>query len=198
MNELLGCGIYVIINKKIKTVYVGQTHKNFLSRWLEHLKRVEKYAGDLHRLQLYLDENTQYLVVKKLDKKDGVLQFFDFENQAMDFYEKRGWLVVSDKSQRNVEGEVLIEGDTKRYREIVKHMIQFLGAVDVKENYVGRLYNKVYKKIDKEFSTDVRERSGGKNIIESLTAEELESVMLELYPRYEAKRLSVLRKKYGY
>lgn len=198
MSELLDCGIYVIINKKLKTVYVGQTQKNFLIRWVEHLRRMEKYADDLHRMQLYLDVNTQYLTVKKLDKSDGVLQFFEFENQAMDFYENKGWLVVSEKLQRKNESEIVIEDDRKRYKETVKHMIQFLGSVDVKENYVGRLYNQVYKKIDKEFSTNVRGRSGKGNVIDNLSAEELESAILELYPRYEAKRLAVLRRKHGY
>lgn len=82
VSELLECGIYVIINKKLNIVYVGQTQKNFLIGWLEHLKRMENYKNDLHRFQLYLDEHTQYLIVKKLKEKD-VLPFYEFENQAI-------------------------------------------------------------------------------------------------------------------
>lgn len=82
MSELLECGIYVIINKKLNIVYVGQTQKNFLIGWLEHLERMENYKNDLHRFQLYLDEHTQYLIVKKLKEKD-VLPFYEFENQAI-------------------------------------------------------------------------------------------------------------------
>lgn len=197
MSELLDCGIYVIINKKLKMVYVGQTQKNFLIRWIEHLRRIEKYADNPNRLRLYLDSQTQYLAVKKLEKQNGTLQFFNFENQAMDFYESRGWTVISERHERKTKSEIVAGKDSRRYKETMKHMIQFLGAVDVKENYIGRLYNQVYKKIDKEFSTDVKGRSGKGNIIDNLTAEELESAISELYPRYEAKRLAVLRKKYG-
>lgn len=198
MSELLDCGIYVIINKKLKIVYVGQTQKNFLIRWIEHLRRIEKYADDPNRLRLYLDSHTQYLAVKKLEKQDGTLQFFEFENQAMDFYESRGWTVVSERHERKTESEIMAGNDTRRYKETVKHMIQFLGSVDVKENYIGRLYNQVYKKIDKDFSTNVKERSAKGKVIDNLTAEELESAISELYPRYQAKRLAVLRKKYGF
>lgn len=197
MNELLDCGIYVIINKKLKIVYVGQTQKNFLIRWIEHLRRIEKHADDPNRLRLYLDRHTQYLAVKKLEKQDGNLQFFEFENKAMDFYESRGWTVVSERHERKTESEIVAGNDKKRYKETVKHMIQFLGSVDVRENYIGRLYNQVYKKIDKEFSTNVKGRTEKSNVIDTLTAEELESAISELYPRYEAKRLTVLRKKYG-
>lgn len=197
MSELLDCGIYVIINKKLKIVYVGQTQKNFLIRWIEHLRRIEKYADNPNRLQLYLDKSTQYRVVKKLEKQQGSLQFFEFENQAIDFYETRGWTVVSKRHERRTEREVVASNYSRRYRETVKHMIQFLGSVDVKENYIARLYNQVYKKIDKDFSTNVKERSVKGTVIDNLTAEELESAISELYPRYEAKRLAVLRKKYS-
>lgn len=197
MSELLERGIYVIINKKLKTVYVGQTRRSFLLRWAEHLVRVEKYADDLHRLQLYLDEHTKFIAVKKIDSKD-VLPFYQLEHEAMDFYEERGWLVVSERTPRTIGMEFSKSEVKESHRALLKHMITFLGVVDVKEKYVGRLYNQIYKKINKEFSTDVTKRAAGKSVIDVLEITEMESVLLDLYPRYKAKRLAYLRKKFGY
>lgn len=196
MNELLKCGIYVIINKKLNTVYVGQTRKNFLVRWIEHLQRIEKYKDDLHRFQLYLDEHTQFLVVKQLEEKD-VLEFYEFENKAMDFYRERGWLVVSARTSRTKEGENNSVDTTKRQKMLLRHITAFLGAADVKENYVGWLLSGIYRKIDKDFKTNVRERANGKSVLDALTKEEIEHVLIDLYPRYKAKRLALLRKEYG-
>lgn len=196
MSELLGCGIYVIINKKVNVVYVGQTQKNFLIRWLEHLRRIEKYEDDLHRLQLYLDGNTKYLIAKKMDGTNDLLDFYKFEKEAIEFYKNRNWIVVSELTERKTGGEMSESGSVKRYKEMIRHMVLFLGSVDVKENYVGKLYGQIYRKIDKSFHTDVRKRSEGKKVIDVLTAEELESVLLDLYPRYESKKVAVERKKY--
>ena len=101
MSELLECGIYVIINKKINVVYVGQTQKNFLIRWLEHLRRIEKYENDLHRLQLYLDGNTKYLIAKKIERKNDLLDFYEFEKEAIFFIWPEG------RSSGSVNGKCL-------------------------------------------------------------------------------------------
>ncbi|WP_144422561.1 GIY-YIG nuclease family protein [Lysinibacillus sp. A1] len=35
-HKLLNRGIYAIINKQLNMVYVGETQRNFLIRWVEH------------------------------------------------------------------------------------------------------------------------------------------------------------------
>lgn len=57
---------------------------------------------------------------------------------------------------------------------------------------------RIYRKIDKEFNTDVKARAEGKSVVEVLTTDEIEHVLLDLYPRYKAKRVALLRKKYDY
>lgn len=70
-GQSLKCGIYAVINKKLNAVYIGQTQICFLIRWIEHLSRIEMYSDDFLRLKLYLDEHTQFLVLKILDIENG-------------------------------------------------------------------------------------------------------------------------------
>lgn len=196
LSELLECGIYVIINKKLKMVYVGQTQKNFLVRWIEHLQRIEEQTDDLHKMQLYLDEHTQFLVIKKIEKTN-VLDFYKFESEAMDFYQEKGWLVLSSKTNRTKIGEKANSSSNKRERKLLRYVAVFLGTANVKENYVGRLLAGMYQKIDKEFSTNVKERAKGKGVIDVLTEAEINYALLDFYPRYKAKKIAELKKIYG-
>ena len=198
MDDLLACGIYVIINKKLKIVYVGQTQKSFLIRWIEHLQQIEEKTNDMYKTQLYLDKDTHFLVVKKLEKTN-VLDFYKYESEAMDFYQSKGWLIVSTKTNRIKEGEVNVSKSIKRERDTLRRVVAFLGAAHVKENYVGRLLAGMYVKIEKEFSTDLQVRAKGENksVLDILTAEEINYALLDFYPRYKAKRIAELKKFYG-
>lgn len=195
MNELLDCGIYVILNKKLNIVYVGQTRVNFLIRWLEHLNRIEKYEHDLHRLQLYVDPDTRYIIVKNIDRSKE-LEFYTFELEAIEFYKERNWIVVSQPTNRKRAGLEYTPNIVTRYKRMIYHMVTFLGTVEMKENYTGRLYRQLYRKIDKQFRTDVYTRSKGNKILDILTTEEMEYILMDLYPRYEAKKVAVGRRRY--
>ena len=74
-------------------------------------------------------------------------------------------------------------------------MTYILGAVNTKHKNGSFLLNDLYKKIEKHFSVDIRSREG-KNTLQKLYPEELEFIMLELYPRYYHKRLDTLRTHY--
>lgn len=76
-------------------------------------------------------------------------------------YKSRNWVVVFEQTERKVGGRILETDSKKRYKEMVKQMVLFLGTVDVKENYVGKLYGQIYRKVDKNFHTNVHVRSDG-------------------------------------
>ncbi|YCA46527.1 hypothetical protein M1E11_26210 (plasmid) [Bacillus sp. JZ8] len=198
-NNLLSAGIYAIINKKLNTVYVGETQDSFLIRWIEHSFRILEFYSDQERMALYLDKDTRYIVLKELNPEQYTTkEFYKFEYEAMKFYKGKKWYVVSKHSYKEnsrVKGYKLKNDNYERYKRAIKRMVKTLGLVNTKSNNIGFLYSQLYKKVNKHFETDVYKRPG-KNVFETLTREELEFIMLDLYPRYYEKVLSIYRIEY--
>lgn len=199
-DKLLNAGIYAIINKKLNTVYVGETQDSFLIRWIEHTSRILQFSDHQDRFALYLDKDTKYIILKELDPKEYTTkEFYKFEHQAIEFYKQKGWIVVSkDNYSAEMKAHERPNQDPKdhsRYKRAIQHMIKVLGLINTKNNNVPFLYSKLYKKINKHFETNVYKRDG-KNVLENLTKEELEFVMLDLYPRYNQKILAIYRDEY--
>lgn len=199
MDELLDSGIYAIINKKLKIVYVGETEASFLIRWIEHTARIPKYLNQQDRMNLYLDNDTKYIILKKIDAAiHNTYDFLRWEDEAIQFYKDKGWTVVSHNSFSSEREHTRIRKDDviySRYRKAINHMIRALGLINTKNNNVPALYSKLYTKIDKHFETDVKERNG-KNVMETLKKEELEFIMLDLFPRYQQKMLAMYRTEF--
>lgn len=194
-NELLEAGIYAIINKKLRIVYVGETEGSFLIRWIEHTRNIPHFIDNEDRMKLYLDKHTKYIILKKLDNaKYNTNEFYKWEHDAIQFYKEKGWKVVSRSSYspNRKEHERLKDETFSRYKKAINHMIRALGLINTKNNNAPFLYSKLYTKIDKHFETDVRSR-GGKNVMETLRKEELEFIMLDLFPRYQQKMLALYR-----
>ncbi|MBP1309133.1 hypothetical protein JOD82_002153 [Paenibacillus sp. 1182] len=72
-------------------------------------------------------------------------------------------------------------------------MVSFLRLDETRNG--SYIYHNLYKQVNHHFSTDVFER-GTKSILNTLTTEELEFVILELLPRYREKKLSQYRLEY--
>ena len=148
------------------------------------------------RILLYLDEHTKYIVLKELDPTQfSRKEFYKYEYEAISFYKEKGWIVVSKHNYNpNMKDKTFdFSGDTTtRYKKIISHMIKVLGLINTKENNVARLYAGLYKKKNKHFNTDVHERSG-KNVLSTLKKEELEFMILDLFPQYYAKTLTLYR-----
>ena len=196
---LLKAGVYAIINKRLNTVYVGETEACFLIRWIEHVSRVSKFLDERDKALLYLDKHTEYIVLKELDPiQVSRKEFYRYEEEATLFYKNKRWVVISKANYSPLMHEVIYqdtEGIIKRYKKAIKHMIKILGLKNTKENNVGRLYTALYKKLNRHFDTDVWERAET-NIIDTLTKEELEFILLDLFPRYREKKLNLDREEY--
>lgn len=180
-------------------VYVGETERNFLIRWIEHLMRIPDYADNPKRIHLYLNQTTKFIILKKMDSTEYHREdFYRVEYEARDFYIKKDWEVLSSHNynptfeyDQHDYSEKLVE----RYRKAVNHMAYVLAAVNTKHTNGSYILNSMYKKVDKYFNTDVKSREG-KNSLHKLTPDELEYIMLELYPRFYHKRLDILRAEY--
>lgn len=196
---LLKAGVYAIINKKLNIVYVGETEVCFLIRWIEHVSRTSKFLDERDRALLCLDKQTEYIILKELNPTQvSRKEFHRYEEEATRFYQNKGWVVVSKPNYSPVMKEVTYEnseGTVGRYKKAVRHMIKIIGLKNTKENNVGRLYAALYKKLNRNFDTDVWERAET-NIIDTLTKEELEFILMDLFPRYREKKLSLDREKY--
>ncbi|WP_341285625.1 hypothetical protein [Priestia megaterium] len=199
-KDLLKAGIYAIINKRLRMVYVGETQDCFLVRWIEHLKRMPSHIGNYDRMMLYLAEDTTYLVLKELNPEINTKrEFYELEEQALEFYKERNWNVLST-STHNEDIDYLIKtytiaAKTKRYQLAVSHMVATIGTRDDQRVAVSRLYATLYKKINQEFNTNVYQRAK-RGVIKTLTTAELQFIMLDLFPRYKAKRIDNIRNQY--
>ncbi|MEZ2369600.1 hypothetical protein [Bacillus sp. RCC_6_1] len=193
-------GIYAIINKKMKMVYVGETEEAFLIRWIEHISRIPSFFENADRTILYLDQDTKYIILKELNKnKFTTKDFYRFEHEAMEFYKSKGWNVTSKshfKESMKDNNYLKKDNEYTRYKRAIKHMIKSLGLINTKNNNVGLLYSKLYEKINKHFETDVYKRSKG-GVLNNLTKEELQFIILDLYPRFREKMLALYRVEYA-
>ncbi|WP_318503033.1 GIY-YIG nuclease family protein [Bacillus sp. T3] len=197
-HDLLSRGVYAIINKKLNTVYVGKTERNFLIRWIEHLNRISYYQDDPKRLHLYLNKGTRFIILKKMDSPEYQNDdFYRMEDEAREFYIKKGWDVLSNHKihptykTENIQKNQLLE----RYRKAVKQMAYVLAAINTNHSNGSLILFNIYKKVDKYFQTNINGPEG-KNPLGKLNKEELEFVLLELYPRFYHKQLDLLRKEY--
>lgn len=199
-HELLSRGIYAIINKQLNMVYVGETQRNFLIRWVEHLMSISTYEDEPKRIHLYLNQATKFIVLKKMDNNEySTKDFYKFEYDAQNFYIQKGWDVLSsvsyNPSRSYSDRELISEKLLERYRKAVKHMAYILSTVNTKHKSGSVILFNLYKQVEKHFKTDLQAREG-KSTIHKLNLEELEFIMFELYPRYYHKRLDTLRTEY--
>lgn len=199
-HKLLSRGIYAIINKQLNMVYVGQTQGNFLIRWVEHLRAIPRYQDEPKRIHLYLNKATKFIMLKEMnDEGYSQKDFLRFEHSAQEFYIKKGWDVLSSVSfnpNRNYsKRDAPSESPLKRYRKAINHMTYILSTVNTKHNNASLILSNLYKRIEKHFQTDFQSREG-KNTLNKLNLEELEFIMLEIYPRYYHKRLDILRTEF--
>lgn len=199
-NELLKSGIYAIINKRLKMVYVGETQDCFLIRWVEHLKRMPDYMDNNARMKLYLAVDTQYLMLKEIDPNiNDIKEYYKFEKQAQEFYKEKKWIVLSTSTYKEeteyTTRDARMDAKAKRYKGAVSHIVNTIGTRDDQAIAVSKLYNSLYKKVNKKFNTDVYARAK-KGILNTLTVAELQFILLDLFPRYKVKRISIMLKKY--
>ncbi|MED4285119.1 hypothetical protein P4679_24675 [Priestia megaterium] len=199
-KDLLKAGIYAIINKRLRIVYVGETQDCFLVRWIEHLKRIPSHMGNYDKMMLYLAEDTTYIVLKELDPEiNNKREFYELEDQALEFYKERNWNVLSTSTHNENINYLIktytIAAKTKRYQLAVSHMIATIGTREDQRVAVSKLYTSLYKKINQEFNTNVYGRAK-RGVMKTLTTAELQFIMLDLYSRYKVKRLDKIRKQY--
>ncbi|QPA53072.1 GIY-YIG nuclease family protein [Lysinibacillus sphaericus] len=199
-HELLSRGIYAILNKELNMVYVGETQRSFLIRWVEHLMSITKYEDEPKRIHLYLNQATKFIVLKRMDSEEySTKEFYKFEYDAQNFYIQKGWDVLSSVSynpNRNyIDLELTSEKLLERYRNALKHMAYILSTVNTKHKNGSFILSNLYKKVEKHFKANFQSREG-KNTLHKLNLEELEFIIFELYPRYYHKRLDTLRTKY--
>ncbi|WP_240035269.1 GIY-YIG nuclease family protein [Neobacillus notoginsengisoli] len=194
-EQLLKAGIYAIINKTLNLVYIGETEENFIVRWIEHIRRIPKFFDNHDRTMLYLHKDTKFIILKELDPQfHNRKSFYHFESEAGRFYKQKGWIIISNHTPADYLDDTTREKipNLERYRKNIKQMIKILGLINTKNNNIARLYSGLYKKVNKQFNTDLSQRDG-KNILATLKKGELLFVMMDLYPRYAVKHLEVHR-----
>lgn len=78
--------------------------------------------------------------------------------EAMNFYKSRGWNVVSNPTYstkmklKRINDE---DWSPDRYQRKLKSMICYLGLVNTKGNNISWHYHGLYKKVNKQFNTNV-------------------------------------------
>jgi hypothetical protein len=200
VHELLNRGIYAVINKQLNLVYVGETQRNFLIRWIEHLNNIHKHFENIDRTKLFLHEHTKYITLKILNEEIySKHDFYKYEQEAYEFYLRKGWGIVS-RHTYNAEGnyrdcEPESEKLLQRYRKAINQISLILATKNTQHKNGSVILKNLYKQLEKKFGTDI-EVVKGKSILSRLNKDELEFMLLELYPRFYYKNLSLLRDEY--
>ncbi|MCA1066021.1 GIY-YIG nuclease family protein (plasmid) [Rossellomorea sp. AcN35-11] len=199
-HRLLDRGIYAVINKSLGLVYVGETQRNFLLRWVEHLDRLENYFENEGKTKLFLHEHTQFIVLKEMNSLEySKSDFYNFEYEAYEFYKSKGWGIASrhykyghdtvPKEIKGIEGLML-----DRYRQLILKMSLVLATKNTNHTNNSVILNRLYRQLERKFGTDIKKKN--KSILSGLNKEELEFIVLDLYPRYYNKQLALVREEY--
>ncbi|MFT4416048.1 GIY-YIG nuclease family protein [Fredinandcohnia humi] len=200
-HKLLDRGIYAIINKRLNLVYVGETQRNFLIRWIEHLNNIYNHFDNQERTMLFLNEQTKFIVLKIMNETTYLKHdFFRYEQKAYEFYKRKGWGIVS-KHNYNQEGKYseFVNGDEKlieRYKKAINQMSIVLATKNTQHTNGSVILKKLYKQVERKFGTNV-DKIKGESVLSRLNKDELEFMLLELYPRFYHKILDLSRTEYN-
>lgn len=199
-KELLSRGIYAILNKELNLVYIGETQRNFLIRWIEHLNRIHTKFENFDRTQLFLHKNTKFIILKKMDQATFQRkEFYTYEQEAYEFYKRKGWGVVSvhyfNPTSDYENHEANIEKLMERYRIAIQHMAVCIATINTNHQNGSIILKRLYTQLERKFNTDTS-KVKGQSVINRLTKEELEFMLLELYPRFFHKKLELVRKEF--
>lgn len=200
VHELLHSGIYAVINKHLNLVYVGETQRNFLIRWIEHLNNIHKHFDNLDRTKLFLHEHTKFIVLKVMNEEIySENDFYKYEQEAYEFYRQKVWGIVSrhfyNEGGKYRDYEAESEKTLERYRKTVNQISLVLATKNTQHKNGSVILKNLYIQLERKFGTDI-EVVKGKSVLSRLNKKELEFMLLELYPRYYYKKLSLLRDEY--
>lgn len=189
-------GVYAIINDVSKTVYIGETTRSFLVRWVEHLAS-EKTWSNLEKTKLFLDANTKFKILCLVDYYGRGAVFCATERYYCELYQKLGYKVINQfskkirpwsgirksKTKNKNKKEVIISSELQYgYKKAFKLIVKALAE----KNNIGtaEIYKWSYQTIEKNFGDSFYYRSGD-SIINKLNLEELEYITLKLFLKYK-------------
>lgn len=188
--ELFSTGVYAFINEKLKLVYVGETSRGFLIRWIEHLD-FENTWKNINKVKLLLDNDTEFKILKKINYNEGTFYFIGAERYYSEEYKKRGYTVINLYSNKiypikcyglEYKEESCSDDILDSYKRCFKKIVIALAK---KNNInISDVYMWSYNSISKQFGNSFYERQG-KRIIDKLNLEELRYIVLKLYPKYK-------------
>jgi len=189
-HSLLGCGVYCIVNDRTKTVYVGETNRSFLIRFIEHLN-FDKTWIDEKKINLFLSHDTEFIILKEMIYIESGFPFICVERYYSEMYESLGYTVINNFSKKvpsirgqrkNTKSKGMNPMNLESYKFCFKVIVRALAE---KNNISTKdIFTWCYKDIGKKFNIYIQNRSGEKTI-DKIDLKELEYIVLRLFPIYK-------------
>lgn len=189
-------GVYAIINDDSKIVYIGETNRSFLVRWVEHLS-CEKTWSNSEKVKLFLDINTNFKIICLINNYGRGAVFLATERYYSELYQNLGYKVINQfskkfrpwsgirktKTRKERKKEIIVSSELQSgYKKAFKLMVNVLAE----KNNIATLdiYKWSYNMIEKNFGNSFYARNGD-SILNKLNLEELEYITLKLFPKYK-------------
>lgn len=191
--NIYNTGVYAFVNHDMRLVYIGETTRSFLVRWIEHLTN-EKTWKNKEKVRLLLDNATSFEILKILELyKKSKPVFMGCERYYCELFKEKGYKVINattakfppiyghKKNRKNKE--IIINPQLiDSYRFCFKKIVLSLSNknnISTKDIYIWS-----YKIIEKKFGSSFYNRKG-ESILDKLNLEELEYIVYTLFPKYK-------------
>ena len=189
-KDLLGSVVYAILNEKLKMIYIGETTRSFIVRFVEHLSSSKTWCNEKKTI-LMLDDSTEFRILNQLDYRGSAGTYVALETHYCELYKREGYDVINryntpkklPRRRRNIKKPVIVNNESlNAYRRCFKIMV--LALADKNNITTREVYTWCYKDISKKFNIYIQNREGN-TMIEKLQPEELEYIVLRLFNRYK-------------
>lgn len=192
--DVLGIGVYGIINKDKKIIYIGQTGQSFLLRWMQHLSSRKTWISK-NKVELLISEGTEFVILRKFKVTNGNFTMLGCEKYFSEKYKEKGYKVINSygTDRPSIRGqhkktkgrERTLEENNDLKNSYMKSFNEIVYALAEKNNISSKdVYIWCYKTITKKFNSNFANREGFK-LYEKLTLEELEYIVFILFNKYK-------------
>ncbi|NFO35024.1 hypothetical protein FDB37_15770 [Clostridium botulinum] len=182
-NELFSMGIYGIVDTNKKVIYIGKTERCFLFRIEEHIKKIDKIKNK-ERIDLILGDNSEFIIIKRINKNKSAKTFLIDERIYMDIYINKGFNVISSHSYKIVNRNKYrstsnaINFNEKFIKRFIKLFDDMMIIFSLKSRIsINRCYARAYQLINNKFNNNKYKK-------ENLSIEELKYICNQIYFKY--------------
>lgn len=191
-HKLFECGIYAFVNERKKQVYVGQTNRTFLIRYLEHLKEIEIGKTRKSKLKLLKEKDTRFFIIKEISHTEDEVIFLKAEKFYMNQFQDSGYTLISKPSYfKSLEGfniddlDFLHTPNKSNQGSYKKLFVHICISISKYYSYAPDVFiENCLQDVQDKFS-ELERNKGKQKTIRTMYLEEYEYIILKLFKTYK-------------